>query len=441
MVNLINIQGHKFHIAGSANENVNRDVLKKTHIFVKELVGEILQLGGGFTITAKEEPLIFENLPLIFDWTIIEAIVGFLEKNSINWPNFNQKPITIIVYHNFKAKIPDRRIELWKRLLDFNEVGLKKELLEEDSVGEELRKEQAKDGDILITLGGKKGVSRLVRLYQEEKKSIIPIGVDLGTNLSYKLTEQAKNQPELFFICEDPERINSLFINLPTNPWNPDRELIGKLLHLIDSIFSLATSESEHYKKIILDQLFISLQKLQLKQNILRESEDHFSSFIVELLNSALKQFNLNISEQKFGGHSANKNKIKGPIGGLGKLDFIVEDSSTGEIITICEALVIKDYKKNSSNIIKHLTKLFNYDLIGLQFNIIIAYVKDQNFNKAWERYLDIVKNKTNFRFKIIGLQDKTNELSKSLNIRIAISLHDWHVRRHEVYHFFVNLD
>ncbi|MHA1757291.1 MAG: hypothetical protein ACTSVV_11015, partial [Promethearchaeota archaeon] len=275
MNKLLNIKGHKFHVAGSASENADKNTLLKTHIFVKGFIKKILSLGGGLTITAKEEPLLKNKIPLIFDWTIIQAIVEFLEMNSINWPIKNQKPITIITYYDFKSKIPKKREKLWEKLLSYEDVGFKKELSKKNSVGDELRKEQAKDGDILITLGGKKGVYRLATLYQKERKSIIPLDIDLGiNNSSHDLADEAKNQPGSFFICKNPERICALFCNLPVRTSNFEIKLIDNLLLLIDTLFSLQIHQNSKYREIIIQELIQALVKLQEKQNILRKSEN-----------------------------------------------------------------------------------------------------------------------------------------------------------------------
>ena len=117
--------GIKFHIAGSANKNISIEMLKITHIFIKKLVADILSKNGKLVITFGSEDS-FHDLPLSFDWTIIEAIKEYIESFSKNEIAKIVTRIHLILYYGFYTKIPDSRNTLFN---DIKEMTFGKHII------------------------------------------------------------------------------------------------------------------------------------------------------------------------------------------------------------------------------------------------------------------------------------------------------------------------
>ena len=164
----------RFHISGSIGSSTSAELIKLTHDFIKKLVIEILKRNGHLIITFGEE-LKVDDLPLIFDYTIIEGIKEFY-LNNLN----EEKPIVFtLLYHSYKNKIPLERKLLVSDLMKYDLVRIK-ELSQLSSHGGKLRSELSKKTDVLIILGGSQGVNDLIEKCLQENKIIIPLNIDLG---------------------------------------------------------------------------------------------------------------------------------------------------------------------------------------------------------------------------------------------------------------------
>ncbi len=435
------IQGTRFHIAGSAAESADLEIIKGSHIFVKTIVKRLLSLGGGLTITVAGENYLDDKISTIFDWSIVGAIVDSLRQKSISWSRTDRKAISIIVYSDFDKKMPEENREMWKELLQSEFVELRKRLAPRESVGEALRKEQAIDGDLLITLGGQKGVYRLAKLYQEQKKSVIPLDLDLGYKTSNELSQEAKNHPELFFICKNSARINLLYNALPLDLHSIQNNFVDQLVYLLTELIEDQSSNCDKYETIILHELIQSVAQLQLKQQILRKAENNYTGFLVEILNSALSIYSLHADEQKPGGESPNAKSVKGETGGLGELDFLILDVPKREIITMCEAILINNFEKDKSKFQPHLHKLFGYDLIGLPYNFCLCYVKDDRFDDVWDYYLQIVPTISyKYPLKNRSLNQDLEIGKRYFGIKLATTLHLRNGEYCKLYHVFIQL-
>ena len=161
----------RFHISGSISNSISAELIKLTHNFIKKLVIEILKGNGHFTITYGDE-LKVDDLSLIFDYTIIEGIKEFY-LSDLN----EEKPIVFtILYHSYKNKIPLERKLLISDLMKYDFVRIK-ELPQLSSYGGKLRSELAKKTDVLIILGGSRGVNDLAEKCLQENKILIPSSV------------------------------------------------------------------------------------------------------------------------------------------------------------------------------------------------------------------------------------------------------------------------
>jgi len=208
----------RFHIAGSADTDIDLSLLSYAHQLVKQLSRKILSEGGGLVITVGPDPVhqIEPSLPIIFDWTILEALDECQKLNLITWPEAQGAPVVAVGLPKWKEKIPDRRIELWERLESSDNL----QLVQVDSelgVGGILREKQASFGDILITLGGGPGVNHFVELYLNKKRPVIPLDLPLKKDrlsASEKLSIKAMENPNTFFKCQSTKDSTRAFSRL-----------------------------------------------------------------------------------------------------------------------------------------------------------------------------------------------------------------------------------
>jgi len=70
------IRGRRIHFAGSADPEVEPQRLRDFHRLIKNLAKCTLAEGAGLVVTVGSEPThkTEHDLPLIFDWTLLEAI-------------------------------------------------------------------------------------------------------------------------------------------------------------------------------------------------------------------------------------------------------------------------------------------------------------------------------------------------------------------------------
>jgi hypothetical protein len=438
MENKCGIAGLRFQIAGSAGEKADPATLRDVHEFVRLLVGHILARGGGLSVTAGGESYLEDGTPRIFDWTVIEAIVDYYEHITCYWPGNERKSISINVYANFDGKIPETRRELWACFTSLEQVEFRRRLKIEENFGHTLRDEQSKDGDILITIGGAQGVFDLANLYKEKNKNIIPLFFDVGNKASQDLSGRASNDPESYFSCTNPASVNRLYMNLQFNAIDQSDQLAMQVMQIAEEIAKLQPSKAEIYRELIFEELNVAFVSLQQRQYMLRQVEDNYSGLLVEVLNAALKARGLRAEEQKPSGKSPTADIIKGDAGGVGELDFQIVNVATNELITICEAMVIRDCNLNTDKIKTHLNKIFGYDLAGLPWNFIINYVTNEEFLDSWNAYQEIIQ-KLEYDYPLLEI--RPIEKIGNANIRMISSVHRREGVTAELIHIFLKLD
>jgi len=199
----IGIKGRRIHFAGSADPNVESSRLRYSHKLVKHVAKRTLVEGGGLVVTVGSEPIhqSEHDLPLIFDWTLLEALD---ECNSFDlkaWPNAQGTPVVAVGLPKWREKIPDNRNPLWKRVTSAKNIELV-QVRSELGIGGVLRERQAAFGDILVAAGGGPGVEHLAELYMSSRKPVIPLDIQLRTKrpgAAERLSTLAMENPERFF--------------------------------------------------------------------------------------------------------------------------------------------------------------------------------------------------------------------------------------------------
>lgn len=193
------IKGRRIHFTGSADEGVDHCRLKYGHQLVKELAKRLLWEGAGLVGTVGSEPLHNSGLPLIFDWTLLEAFVECANRGTINWPETQGSPLVVVGLPKWKSKIPKSRKILWKQAVstDYMQIYQVKSGL---GIGGVLREHQADFGDILVAMGGGPGVMHLADLYMTDRKPIVPLDIPLKTGklgAAEELSIRAMEDPKL----------------------------------------------------------------------------------------------------------------------------------------------------------------------------------------------------------------------------------------------------
>lgn len=448
-ISLSDIKGKRIQIAGSANYSVLPQKLKITHSIVYNLIVEILSQGGGLVITLGNEPK-KEKFPLIFDWTIIEAVISYLnQKDILQWKEDNSKPIIGVVYNKFKERIPEDRKGLWKKLSKSNHFGLKV-LPDVSSFGGNLRKAQSDLGDVLIILGGSKGVYDLAKLYANNNKLVIPINVNLKKDGTKRILEEIYNDPDYFYPHEYSEHIISLL-----NSYQIDEDLVEEsevittIINIITTIKDIPFDKRDN--QVILAQydllteqklLKIMIQDmaiLQQKNRAIKPEEDKYSLFLSELLNKSLEPYGYLTDMHNLSGKTEKINDRNPALGGLGEIDIRILKKN-GELTHICEALVLSSMLKKY--IEKHLKKIFDYDANGLPINFLIIYSKAKYFSLLWEKYSEFIEA-FNFQYELTEDQfkDLSADLTKYANIKIGLTSHKREGRICKLYHIFLNFN
>jgi hypothetical protein len=235
------ISGRRIHIAGSADSDIPPSRLRYFHRLIKHIAKRVLTEGGGLVLTVGSEPIhqSEHDLPLIFDWTLLEALNENKNSRLPKWPESQGSPVIAVGLPKWQEKIPDNRKPLWDRVISTGNVQLI--LISSGlSVGGVLRERQAALGDILVVAGGGPGVEHLAELYMANRKPVIPLDIQLRTAKSGSaegLSTRAMETPEEFFEYKPSERATAAFSMLSLRGQLPnigefERKFFDFLLHL-----------------------------------------------------------------------------------------------------------------------------------------------------------------------------------------------------------------
>jgi len=189
----LNLYAKRIQIAGSADVNQN---LPYSHQLIKELVIDFLGKNAGFVVNIGREP-IMNGYPTIFDWTILETVSQYYKTHHNKPVSTLGSCILAFGLTNWKRNIPQDRQLLWTYLVENNLVEVI-QLKENHSFGGKLRDTQSSMADLLITLGGNRGVHHLIDLFLQQKKPVICLNISLGI-------EETASEIHYKRLCENPE--------------------------------------------------------------------------------------------------------------------------------------------------------------------------------------------------------------------------------------------
>lgn len=201
------MRGLRIHIAGSAANDCDGDLLRAAHSFVDGLISEIITNGGGLVLGASGEPRGNANEPCIFDWTALSSAAAVPDP-APDWPPLRRQRFVVVSTQPGLDKVPEDRRAIWERFRARSDVDVVVAPRGWRMAGI-IRDQQVKRGDVLVALGGGAGVEHLADSYIAEGKPVIPIATDLGaysqdgSGGSRLLHSQALSDPDSFFRLKD----------------------------------------------------------------------------------------------------------------------------------------------------------------------------------------------------------------------------------------------
>jgi hypothetical protein len=226
------LRGRRVHFAGSAKSTTEPFRLRYAHTLLKHLAKRVLEQGGGLVVTLGNDPVHAQdtNLPLIFDWTVLEAADEFRRWGDTSWPEAQGLPVVAVGLSNWKERITKKRQSLWERLVQAKNLELI-QIRAGLSVGGVLREQQAMYGDILVPVGGGPGVDHLAELYTLKRKPVVPFDIPLGDkalSAAERLSTQAMENPVQFFEYEPHAKAVIAYSTLSVKDSTPNVEEFGE---------------------------------------------------------------------------------------------------------------------------------------------------------------------------------------------------------------------
>lgn len=207
------LTGFRFCIAGSAGDTdagkVDRALVRQCHVYVSCLAISILRAGGELVAFVGDEKLLDPedpSLAKVFFWTQLESVASCIPTRSMTHSGrFLLHAVTSL--DPDKRRIPEHRQPLWAQLLEAEGAMDVNHVPERAYVGHHHRERQAERADVLIALGGGKGIFEQTRLFRERGSAILPLDPRIGCSCndgeaSPVLNREALAQPEQFVPAE-----------------------------------------------------------------------------------------------------------------------------------------------------------------------------------------------------------------------------------------------
>ena len=177
-----NIYKKSIQIAGSCSNDCDVEVLKYTHEFIKHLVLKLLYSGANIVTTVGDEPKFNQDSSkpsIIFYWDVLECAFDCAKSKSFAEEVINI--VKVVSSENSEEKIPSDRLDLWKELLGYGIVDLKRIKPGWNSSALK-RQEQESVSDAFIILGGGAGVEHSAHLHVSHGKPVFPLDLPLGAS-------------------------------------------------------------------------------------------------------------------------------------------------------------------------------------------------------------------------------------------------------------------
>ena len=237
------LYGRRIHISGSIHKDLaiaSTEHVEDAREFIRLLVIQLLKAGATFVVPVDKNPIReADNLPICFDWLILETIKQNLHQRPQSIRGDSRPLIIAVQHYKNEDQIPQQYHELWDALKENTGLVSVENAGQWDMNSMRLQM-QATHGDVLICLGGEEGVQYLANLYHEVGKPVIPLKMAIGNRSkgTAKLWESAfvRNQTEHFFQVEDGKSSHQMLntINFRTE-MSVDKR-VGLLIDLLQSL-------------------------------------------------------------------------------------------------------------------------------------------------------------------------------------------------------------
>lgn len=235
--------GRRLHIAGSANRNTDVARIAQAHEIVRRLVRAALREGTTLVMQAGPEPRVDAADPsssaLVFDWTIAEEVQGCLGDGTAKVSAHGERLVFAVSSEKAEADMPLSRRALWHALLDSGAVRLE-HIRPGSRSGATMRVLQAREGNVLVTLGGGAGVEHLAGLYAARGRPIVPLDAQLGASRNdgtlggEGLARLALAEPTRFFRLRVPGVEAARLLTISTRGGESDpAEVADRLIALL----------------------------------------------------------------------------------------------------------------------------------------------------------------------------------------------------------------
>jgi len=198
-------------VAGSASPSTDRALIAYAHHLVAKVVAAVLRYGGGLVVAAGKEPpspgAPSGSVPLVFDWTALDAAAQTIKAGKAKWPVGFGPPIAVVTSEKAQSEVPRGRRDLWRRIIKSGRVQV--EFIQPGArSGAMIRARQSELADVLMTVGGGTGVEHLAQLFLARGRPVVPLDLPLGasradgTGGSESLAGEASAAPEQFFVLQ-----------------------------------------------------------------------------------------------------------------------------------------------------------------------------------------------------------------------------------------------
>ncbi len=254
------------HITGSARADCDTTLLRDTHAFAADVVAGWVAGGGMIVVGIAGLPVHDDDagLPIIFDWTVIEAVARAFRGGGVAPRNEVGALLMLRGSRRAYDQMSPKGAELVRELTEEGAVDLK--LLPDTwRSGALVRREQAQAGSILLTLSGGAGVEDLANLYASDGRPILPVDVDLGSSQrdgaqggGTGLARRALADPDPFLRLADGASASARLAGLSMGPTRPSPAVLaGRAIALLDDLepprafcIRLLDPEHEHFADV-----------------------------------------------------------------------------------------------------------------------------------------------------------------------------------------------
>lgn len=230
------------HIAGSARDTADPDLLADAHALVAGVVDGCVSRGGTMVAGISTEPMhaARDDLSVIFDWTVIATVAAAVREGRATASG----PV-LFLRGSRRAldQVPQGRAALLDELTD---AGALDQVLLPDNwrSGALVRRAQAEVGGVLVTLSGGAGVEDLANLYAAEGRPVVPIDVDLGASRDdgaqgggTGLARRALAEPDTFVRLTDGAPAGARLAALRMGSQRPTPDVLAeRTLALLDDL-------------------------------------------------------------------------------------------------------------------------------------------------------------------------------------------------------------